>query len=79
MGDLISGLIVLLLWFLIIPIILLALLLALAAAGVGIAIGLAAAAVGIALHLIWWALPFLVVFGLIWLIFRPSGRQVARH
>ncbi len=79
MGDLIGGLIALFIWLLIIPIVLLAVLLAFAAAGVGIAIALAAAVIGIALHLFFWALPFLIVFGLIWLIFRPSSRQIARQ
>ena len=79
MGDLIGGLIALFIWLLIIPIILLAVLLSLAAAGVGIAIALVAAVIGIALHLFFWALPFLIVFGLIWLIFRPSSRRIARQ
>ena len=75
MGELIGGLIALLVWVLIIPIVILAVVLSLAAAGVGIAL----AAVGIVLHLFFAALPFLLVVGLVWLIFRPSSRQVARH
>jgi hypothetical protein len=79
MGDLIGGLIAFFVLLLLIPIILLVVLLSLAAAGVGIALGLAAAVIGIALHLFFWALPFLLVFGLIWLIFRPSRREIARQ
>jgi len=80
MGDLIGGLIALIVGLLLIPIILLVVLLSLAAAGVGIAIGLAAAVIGIALHLFFWALPFILVLGLIWLVFRPSPRrQIARQ
>jgi hypothetical protein len=80
MGDLLGALIALFIGILLIPIILLVVLLSLAAAGVGIAIGLAAAVIGIALHLFFWALPFILVFGLIWLVFRPSPkRQIARQ
>ena len=75
MGELIGGLIALLVWILIIPIVIVAVVLSLAFAGVGIAL----AAVGIVLHLFFQALPFLLVLGLVWLIFRPSTRQAARH
>jgi hypothetical protein len=64
---------------LMIPIILLVVLLSLAAAGVGIAIGLATAILGVGFSLAIWALPYVLVGGLIyWLFFRSSrGRGVA--
>jgi hypothetical protein len=80
MGDLIGGFIALLVGLLLLPLILLVVVLALALTVGGVMIGIAAAAVGIALHLFFWALPFILVFGLIWLVFRPSPRrQIARH
>ncbi|MCE9521851.1 MAG: hypothetical protein K8S25_05400 [Alphaproteobacteria bacterium] len=80
MGDLIAGLVALLVGLLLIPVVILVVLLSMAAIGVGIAFSLAAALIGIALHLFFWALPFILVFGLIWLVFRPSPRrQIARQ
>ncbi len=80
MGDLLGGLIALFVALLLIPVILLVVFIALAATVGGLMIGIAAAAIGIALHLFFWALPFMLVFGLIWLVFRPSPRrQIARH
>jgi len=73
MGDLIGGLIALIVMLLVIPIIVVVVLLALG-------IGIAAALIGIAIQLFFWALPFIVVFGLLWLIFRPSRtREVVRQ
>lgn len=75
MGELLGGLIALLMWLLIIPIIILALVFGLAAAGVGIAIALAATILSIAVSVIWSALPFLLIVGVLYLIFRPSSRS----
>jgi hypothetical protein len=80
MGDLLGGLIALFVMILLIPVILLVVVLAMAATVGGVMIGIAAAAIGIALHLFFWALPFILVFGLIWLVFRPSpNRRIARQ
>ncbi|MBI1212783.1 MAG: hypothetical protein GC190_15070 [Alphaproteobacteria bacterium] len=78
MGDLLGGLIVLLVSLVLIPVIFLIVLLALALAGAGILVGLIAAVFGIAVHLVIWAAPLIVVFGLIWLIFGGRRREVAR-
>ncbi len=80
MGDLLGGLIALLVMALLLPVILLVILMGLMMAGVGLAVGLFFTVLGIAIHLFVWAAPFLLVFGLIYLIFRPSPkRELARH
>ena len=80
MGDLIGGLIALLVMALILPIVLLAILFGLMMAGVGLAAAIFFTVLGIAIHLFVWAAPFLLVFGLIYLIFRPSPkRELARQ
>ena len=79
MGDIIGGLIALFVLLLIIPLVFFIVLVALAAAGVGIALGILAALIGVALHLFFWALPALIVIGLLWLIFRPSGGREIAH
>ena len=78
MGDLLGGLIVLLISLVLIPVVLFIFLVAMAAAGVGIAIAVIATLFGVAVHLIVWAAPLIVVFGLIWLIFGGRRREVAR-
>ncbi|MFM9863919.1 MAG: hypothetical protein ACKVRO_09960 [Micropepsaceae bacterium] len=81
MGDLIGALIALFVFLLIAPIVILAVLVSLGFAAVGLAIGLAFTILGLAIQLLVWAAPFLLVFGLIYLIFRPSSskRQLARQ
>ena len=80
MDGLIGGLIALLVWLLLVPVILLVVAFGLAIAVFGVALGVAAAVVGLAIHLFVSALPFLLIVGLIWLIFRPSSsRQIARQ
>jgi hypothetical protein len=74
MGDLLGGLIVLLVALAMIPVILFVILVGLLAAGVGIAIALIAAV----LHIVFWAMPLLIVFGLIWLVFGGRRREPAR-
>ncbi len=74
MGDLFGGLIVALIALAMIPVILFVILVGLLAAGVGIAL----AVVGLVLHLVFWAMPLLIVFGLIWLIFGGRGHQAVR-
>jgi hypothetical protein len=78
MGDLLGGLIVLLVTVVLIPVIFFVVLVALALAGVGIVVGLIATVLGLAIHAIVWAAPLIVVFGLIWLIFGGRRRDVAR-
>jgi hypothetical protein len=78
MGDLIGGLIVLLVALVLIPVIFFIVLVALALAGVGMVIGLIAAVLSIAIHLVFWAAPLILVFGLIWLVFGGRRREVAR-
>jgi len=78
MGDLLGGLIALLVGLIMIPIIFFIVLVALAMAGVGIFVGLIAAVLGLAIHLVVWAAPFIVVFGLIWLVFGGRRRDVVR-
>ena len=75
MDGLIGALIALLVWLLIIPIILLVVAFGLAIGVFGIALGIAAALIGVAIHIFISALPFLLVVGLIWLVFRPSSRR----
>ena len=80
MGDLIGGLIALLVMALLLPVILLAILFGLMLAGIGLATSLFFTILGLAIQLFVWAAPFLLVFGLIYLIFRPSPkRELARH
>ncbi len=74
MGDLLGGLIVLVVALAMIPVILFVVLVGLLAAGVGIAIALIAAV----LHLVFWAMPLLIVFGLVWLVFGGRRREPAR-
>jgi hypothetical protein len=75
MGDLLGGLIVLLITLVLIPVIFFIVVVALALAGVGIMVGLVATVLGIAIHAIIWAAPLIVVFGLIWLIFGGGRRR----
>lgn len=81
MGDLIGALIALFVFLLIAPIVILAVLVSLGFAAIGVAIGLAFTILGLAIQLLVWAAPFLLVFGLIYLIFRPSSakRELARQ
>ena len=80
MGDLIGGLIAFLVLLLIAPIVIGAVVISLGLAAVGVVLSIAFALLGIVLHLFFWAAPFLLVFGLIYLIFRPSPkRELARH
>ena len=78
MGDLLGGLIVLLVSLVLIPVVFFIVLVALALAGVGMVIGLIATVLGLAIHAVVWAAPLIVVFGLIWLIFGGRRRDVAR-
>jgi cbb3-type cytochrome oxidase subunit 3 len=55
--------------------VLLAVLFALAATGVSLAIGLAFTLVGLVIHLAFALAPFILVLGLVWLVFRPSKRR----
>ncbi len=80
MGDLFGALIAFLVLLLIAPIVIFAVLIGLGFAAVGVAISLAFAILGIAIELLVWTAPFLLVFGLIYLIFRPSPkRDLARQ
>jgi hypothetical protein len=80
MGDLFGALIAFLVLLLVAPIVIFAVLIGLGFAAVGVAIGLAFAILGLAIELLVWAAPFLLVFGLIYLIFRPSPkRDLARQ
>ena len=81
MGDLLGALIALFVFLLIAPIVILAVLVGLGFAAIGVAIGLAFTILGLAIELLVWAAPFLLVFGLIYLIFRPSSpkRELARE
>lgn len=80
MGDLFGALIAFLVLLLIAPIVIFAVLIGLGFAAVGVAISLAFAILGLAIELLVWAAPFLLVFGLIYLIFRPSPkRDLARQ
>ena len=78
MGDLLGGLIVLLVSLVLIPVVFFIVLVALALAGVGMVIGLIATVLGLAIHAVVWAAPLIVVFGLIWLIFGGRRRDVVR-
>lgn len=81
MGDLLGALIALFVFLLIAPIVILAVLVGLGFAAIGVAIGLAFTILGLAIEILVWAAPFLLVFGLIYLIFRPSSskRELARQ
>lgn len=81
MGDVLGALIALFVFLLIAPIVILAVLVGLGFAAIGVALGLAFTILGLAIHILVWAAPFLLVFGLIYLIFRPSSskRQLARQ
>ncbi len=81
MGDLLGALIALAVFLLIAPIVILAVLVGLGFAAIGVAIGLAFTILGLAIHILVWAAPFLLVLGLIYLIFRPSSskRELARQ
>jgi hypothetical protein len=78
MGDLLGGLIVLLVALILIPLIFFIVLVVLALAGVGIVVGLMAAVLGILIEALVWAAPLLIIFGLIWLVFGGRRREVAR-
>jgi hypothetical protein len=75
MGDLFGALIAFLVLLLIAPIVILAVVVGLGFAALGVAIGLAFTILGIAIELLVWAAPFLLVFGLIYWIFRPSPKR----
>jgi hypothetical protein len=82
MGELLGGLIALFVWLLIIPIVIVAVLFGLAIAGLTIAFTLAMTIIGIMLKLLIAAAPFLLVLGLLYLIFRPSQssrRQITQQ
>ncbi len=80
MGDVLGALIALAVFLLIAPIVILAVLVGLGFAAIGVALGLAFTILGLAIHILVWAAPFLLVFGLIYLIFRPSSkRDLARQ
>jgi hypothetical protein len=80
MGGLLGALIALLVFLLIAPIVILAVLVALGLTALGIALAIAFTILGIVIELLVWAAPFLLVFGLIYLIFRKSpSREVARQ
>jgi hypothetical protein len=80
MGDLLGALIAFLVLLMIAPIVIFAVVVGLGFAAIGVAISLAFTILGIAIHLLVWAAPFLLVFGLIYLIFRPSPkRDLARQ
>ncbi len=80
MGDVLGALIALFVFLLIAPIIILAVLVGLGFAAIGVALGLAFTILGLAIEILVWAAPFLLVFGLIYLIFRPSSkRELARQ
>lgn len=81
MGDVLGALIAVLVFLLIAPIVIFAVLVALGFAAVGVAIGLAFTVLGLVIELLVWAAPVLLVFGLIYLIFRPSSakRDLARQ
>lgn len=81
MGDLLGAIIALFVFLLIAPIVILAVLVAFGFAAIGVAIGLAFTILGLAIQFLVWAAPFLLVFGLIYLIFRPSSskRELARE
>ena len=75
MGDLLGGLIVLLVSLVLIPVIFFIVLVALAFAGVAVFVGLIATVLGLAIHAVFWAAPLILVFGLIWLIFGGGRRR----
>lgn len=75
MGELLGGLIALFVWLLIIPIVIVAVLFGLAIAGLGIAFTLAITILSLMVKLLIAAAPFLLVLGLLYLIFRPSQSQ----
>jgi hypothetical protein len=81
MGDLFGALIGFLVLLLIAPIVILAIVVGLGFAALGVAISIVFTILGLAIHLLFWAAPFLLVFGLIYLIFRPSSskRELARQ
>lgn len=80
MGDLFGALIAFLVFLLIAPIVILAVLVGLGFAAIGVALSLAFTILGLAIELLVWASPFLLVFGLIYWIFRPSPkRELARQ
>lgn len=81
MGDLLGALIAFLVFLLIAPIVILALLVAFGFAAIGVAIGLAFAILGLAIELLVHAAPFLIVAGLIYVIFfrRSEKREIARQ
>ena len=80
MGDLLGALIALFVFLLIAPIVIIAVLVGLGFAAVGVLIGLAFSILGFAIHVLVWAAPFLLVFGLIYMVFRPSPkREIARQ
>ncbi len=81
MGDLFGALIALLVFLLLAPIVIFIMLVAFGFAAVGVAIGIAFAILGLAINRLVHAAPFLLVAGLIYLIFfrRTPGREVARQ
>jgi hypothetical protein len=81
MGDLFGALIALLVFLLLAPIVIFIMLVAFGFAAVGVAIGIAFAILGLAINILVHAAPFLLVAGLIYLIFfrRTPSREVARQ
>jgi hypothetical protein len=80
MGDLFGALITLFVFLLIAPIVILAIVVSLGLAAIGVAISIFFALLGLALHILFAASPFIVIFGLLYLIFRPSPkRELVRH
>jgi hypothetical protein len=80
MGDLFGALIAFLVLLLIAPIVIGAIVIGLGLAAVSVVLSIAFAVLGIVIHLLFWAAPFLLVLGLIYLVFRPSPkRDLARQ
>jgi asparagine N-glycosylation enzyme membrane subunit Stt3 len=81
MGDLFGALIGFLVLLMIAPIVIFAIVVGLGFAAVGVALSILFTVLGLAIHLLFWAAPFLLVLGLLYLVFRPSSskRELARH
>jgi uncharacterized BrkB/YihY/UPF0761 family membrane protein len=81
MGDLLGALIGFLVLLLVAPIVIFAVVVGLGFAAIGVALSILFTVFGLAIHLLVWAAPFLLVFGLLYLVFRPSPakRDLARQ
>jgi hypothetical protein len=80
MGDLFGALVAFLVLLLIAPFVIGAIVVALGLAALGVVLSIAFAVLGLVIQLLFWAAPFLLVFGLIYLVFRPSPkRDLARQ